>query len=87
MFHQPVHSTFTDGYAMLLRKTEFHFSRTKAFIRFCINLKNLLLKLLIFLFSVRRLTVNVLVVSTPIHIQNPAKDGDAMLFGKSLGRF
>ena len=47
---------------MLLRKTEFHFSRTKAFIRFCINLKNLLLKLLIFLFSVRRLTVNVLVV-------------------------
>lgn len=87
MFHQPVHSTFADGDAIFLRKTEFYFTGAKAFIRFCINLQNFLLKQLIFLLSVRRLTVNVLVVSTPTHIQNPAKDGDTMLFGKSLNRF
>ncbi len=87
MFHQPVHSTFADEYAILLRKTELHFPRTKAFIRFCINLQNFLLKLLIFLLSVRRLMVNVLVVGAPVHVKNPAEDGDAMLFGESLDRF
>ena len=37
LFHQPVHSTFTDGYAMLLRKTELHFTGSKALIRFSIK--------------------------------------------------
>ena len=87
MFHQPVPWTFADGYVMLLRKTGLHFTGAKAFIRFCINFQNLLLKQLIFPLFVRRLTVNVLVVSTPIHAKNPVKDGDAMLFGKSLDCF
>lgn len=86
-FHQAVHPTFADGYAMLLRKTEFHFSRTKAFIRFCINLQNLFLKLLILLLPGREMAVDVLIVSTPVYVKNPAKDGDVMLFGKSLDRF
>lgn len=87
MFHQPVHSTFADGDAIFLRKTELYFTGAKAFLRFSINLQNLLLKQLIFLLSVRRLTVNVLVVGAPVHVENPAKDGDTMLFGKSLNCF
>ena len=87
LFHQPVHSTFADEYAILLRKTELHFPRTKAFIRFCINLQNLLLKQLIFPLPWRRLTVNVLVVGAPVHVKDSAEDGDAMLFRKSLDCF
>ena len=87
MFHQPVHSTFTDGYAILLCETELHFTKAKAFIRFRVNLQNLFLKLLIFLLSVRRLAVNVLVVGASVYVKYPAEDGDAMLFGKSPDRF
>ena len=58
-----------------------------AFIRFCINLQNLFLKLLILLLPGREMAVDVLIVSTPVYVKNPAKDGDPMLFGKSLDRF
>ena len=72
---------------MLLRKTELHFPRSKAFIRFGIEFQNSLSELLLFSFSGRRLMVNILVVSAPVHIQDPAKNGNAILFGKSLDRF
>ena len=87
MFHQPAHSTFTDEYAILLCETELHFTKAKAFIRFCINLQNLFLKLLILLHPGREMAVDVLIVSTPVYVKNPAKDGDPMLFGKRLDRF
>ena len=44
-------------------------------------------KLLILLLPGREMAVDVLIVSTPVYVKNPAKDGDVMLFGKSLDRF
>ena len=86
LFHQPVHSTFADGYAILLRKTEFHFPRAKAFIRIRIEFQNLLPKQLIFLLSVSRLTVTVLVVGAPVYIKDPAKGWRCDADWKESGR-
>ena len=39
LFHQPVHSTFTDGYAIFPRKTEFHFAGAQTLVRLGVDLQ------------------------------------------------
>lgn len=77
LFHQPVHPTFADVYAMLLRKTEGHLSDAQPLIGSGIGLQVLLL-------PVRGLPPQVLVIGAAVDPEHTAEDGDAMLAGQGV---
>ena len=84
LFHQAVHSTFTDRYAIIARETDSYLTSAQAFIGFDIDIQDFSLDFHIFLLPVRGLTIDIFVISTPIDVQNPAEDGNAVLSGQCL---
>lgn len=57
--------------------------RIKLISDFGVDLQNLLLEFQVLLLCGRRLSFFIFVVSTPIDVENPAKDGDTVLFEPS----
>ena len=84
LFHQAVHPTFTDGYAIITRETDSYLTRPQALIGFGIDIQDFSFDFHIFLLPAGGLTIDILVISTPVDVQNPAKDGNAMLSGQCL---
>lgn len=86
-FHQAVHPTFTDGYAIITHKTDSYLTGTQSLVGFGVDIQNLSLDFHVFLLPAGRLTINILVISTPIDVQNPAEDGNAVLSRQCLDGF
>ena len=84
LFHQSVHPTFTDGYAIITCETDSYFASSQAFIGFGIDFQDFLLDFHIFLLPAGSLTIDKLVISTSVDVQNPAKDRNAMLSRQCL---
>ena len=84
LFHQPVHSTFTDGYAIFPRKTEFHFAGAQTLVRLGVDLQYPAFQQLVFLLPGRGLTAEMFVIGTAVDTEHPAQNGDPVLSGKRL---
>lgn len=84
LFHQAVHPTFTDGYAIITREIDPYLTRPQAFIRLGIDIQDFPFDFHVFLLPAGGLTIDILVISTPVDVQNPAKDGNEMLSGQCL---
>lgn len=87
LFHQPVHPTLADGYAMLPRKTEGHLFNAQPFVSLDVDLQDPLADLHVFLLPPGGLPPPVLVIGAAVDPQHPAEDGDGMLAGQGVDGF
>lgn len=84
LFHQPIHPTFADVYAMLPRKTKGHLPDAQPFVGSGVKFQDSLPNLQILLFSVRGLPPQMLVIGAAVDPEHAAEDGDAMLAGQCV---
>lgn len=84
LFHQPVHPTFADEYAIFPRKTEFHFARPQALICSGVDLQDPTFQQLVFLLPGGGLTAEIFVIGAAVDTERPAQNGDPVLPGKGL---
>lgn len=78
-FHQSVHSSDADAYAIITLKDVSNFIGTKTFSVVNVNLKNQLGDLLIYFGAISRLGMVMLVISASVNAENSAKSFDIVL--------
>ena len=84
LFHQLVHPTFADVYAMLPRKTESHLPDAQPLVGSGVDLQDPPADLQILLLSVRGLPPQVLIIGAAVDPEHTAEDGDGMLAGQGV---
>ena len=78
-FHQSVHSSDADAYAIITLKDVSNFIGTKTFSVVNVNLKNQHGDLLIYFGAISRLGMVMLVISASVNAENSAKSFDIVL--------
>lgn len=84
LFHQPVHPTFADVYAMLPCKTEPHLPDAQPLVGSGIGLQDPSANLQVLLLPAGGLPPQVLVVGAAVDPEHAAEDRDAMLAGQGV---
>ena len=84
LFHQPVHPTFADVYAMLPCKTESHLPDAQPLIGSGISLQDPSADLQVLLLPAGGLPPQVLIIGAAVDSEHAAEDGDGMLAGQGV---